>query len=163
VKWVESTDDQRRAKPRAEYDGFISYSHAVDRRLAPALQSGLQRFAKPWYRLRSLRIFRDDASLAANPALWSAIEDALSRSRWFVLLASPTAASSRWVAREAEYWLAHRSIDHLLVVLSEGDLAWDEALRRFNPSRTNALPQPLLTAFEEEPRWMSAGPRVAMT
>jgi len=31
------------------YKGFISYSHAADDRLAPALQSGLQRFAKPWY------------------------------------------------------------------------------------------------------------------
>jgi WD40 repeat protein len=154
AKSVDRTEKQRRDTPRPEYDGFISYSHAVDGRLAPALQDGLHRFAKPWYRLRSLRIFRDDASLAANPALWSAIEDALSRSCWFIVLASPTAASSRWVAGEAEYWLAHRSIDHLLVVLSEGDLAWDEALHRFNPSRTNALPPPLLTAFEQEPRWI---------
>ena len=31
------------------YDGFISYSHAADDLLAPRLQAGLQRFAKPWY------------------------------------------------------------------------------------------------------------------
>lgn len=31
------------------YRAFISYSQAADGRLAPALQSGLQRLAKPWY------------------------------------------------------------------------------------------------------------------
>ncbi|MBV9013336.1 MAG: hypothetical protein JO272_15065 [Pseudonocardiales bacterium] len=29
------------------YDAFLSYSHALDGVLAPALQSGLERFAKP--------------------------------------------------------------------------------------------------------------------
>jgi hypothetical protein len=38
------------------YKAFISYSHAVDDKLAPALQSALHRFAKPFYRLRSIRI-----------------------------------------------------------------------------------------------------------
>jgi hypothetical protein len=56
----------------------------VDGRLAPALQSALQRFSKPWYRLRALRVFRDNASLSANPALWSSIEDALGDSGWFI-------------------------------------------------------------------------------
>jgi hypothetical protein len=36
----------------------------------PELQKGLQRFAKPWYRTRALRIFRDDDSLSGNPDLW---------------------------------------------------------------------------------------------
>src|SRR4051812_25203685 len=62
------------------YAAFISYSRAADGRLAPALQRGLQRFAKPWYRLRALRVFRDDASLSANPDLWGSIRDALDRS-----------------------------------------------------------------------------------
>jgi hypothetical protein len=30
------------------YDTFISYSHALDGTLTPALQRGLERFAKPW-------------------------------------------------------------------------------------------------------------------
>src|SRR2546425_2986014 len=30
------------------YHAFISYSHAVDDQLAPAMQRALQRFAKPW-------------------------------------------------------------------------------------------------------------------
>ena len=48
------------------YDGFISCSHAADGLLAPRLQTGLQRFAKPWWKRRAVRIFRDEASLAAK-------------------------------------------------------------------------------------------------
>ena len=52
------------------YDGFMSYSHAADDLLAPRLQAGLLRFAKPWWLRRSLRFFRDVSSLTANPHLW---------------------------------------------------------------------------------------------
>ncbi len=81
------------------YDGFISYSHAADDLLAPRLQAGLQRFAKPWWKRRAVRIFRDEASLSANPHLWSSITEAMDRSGWFVLLLSPDAAESEWVNR----------------------------------------------------------------
>jgi hypothetical protein len=37
------------------YDAFISYSHAGDDRLASRRQQVLARFAKPWWRRRSLR------------------------------------------------------------------------------------------------------------
>jgi len=30
------------------YNAFVSYSHAADGRLAPAVQTGLQRLARPW-------------------------------------------------------------------------------------------------------------------
>ena len=74
------------------YKAFMSYSHAADGRLAPALQSALHRFVKPWYRLRTIRVFRDKTSLSANPALWPSIEMALNDSEYFLLLASPEAA-----------------------------------------------------------------------
>ena len=77
------------------YDGFISYSHAADDLLAPRLQAGLQRFAKPWWKRRALRISRDESSLSANPHLWSSITEALSESDWFILLPSPDAARTR--------------------------------------------------------------------
>jgi hypothetical protein len=51
----------------------MSYSHAVDSRLAPAVQAALHRFAKPWYRLRVLHVFRDQTSLAMTPELWGSI------------------------------------------------------------------------------------------
>ena len=56
-----TTPEPRISAPRPgarEYDAFVSYSHAADGRLAPALQRGLQSLAKPWYRRRALRVFR---------------------------------------------------------------------------------------------------------
>ena len=55
------------------YDGFISYSHKHDAALGPALQTNLERFAKPWYKMRALRIFLDTADLSANPDLSSGL------------------------------------------------------------------------------------------
>lgn len=85
------------------YKAFISYSHAADGELAPALQSALHRFAKPWYRLRAIHVFRDKTSLSVTPALWSSIKKALSESEYFILLASPDAAASHWVKQEINY------------------------------------------------------------
>ena len=144
-----------RTRARASgYDAFISYSHAVDGRLAPALQRGLQRFAKPWYRARALRIFRDEASLSANPGLWSSIETALDGSRHFLLLASPKAAASEWVQREAGHWRDTKSVQNLLLGLTDGEITWDDGRRDFDWGRTTALPESLAGAFQEEPRYI---------
>ncbi|MHB8693772.1 MAG: TIR domain-containing protein [Solirubrobacteraceae bacterium] len=133
------------------YDGFISYSHATDGKLAPALQRALVRFAKPWYLPRALRIFRDDASLSAEP-LWSSIEGALSRSRYFILLASPEAARSKWVDKEVAHWLETRSAQQLLIVVTHGEAAWDDHTGDFDWANATALPPALKGVFEEEPR-----------
>ncbi|MBV9729938.1 MAG: TIR domain-containing protein [Pseudonocardiales bacterium] len=135
------------------YDAFISYSHALDGALAPALQTGLERFAKPWYRSRVLRVFRDTTNLAANPGLWTSIEEALAASAWLVLMASPTAAQSKWVNREIAWWLANKSPQRLLVVLTKGEFAWaDDAGGDGRASA--ALPPALRGAFREEPHWV---------
>jgi WD40 repeat protein len=136
------------------YKAFISYSHAVDGRLAPALQDALHRFAKPWYRLRALRVFRDQASLSANPALWASIEQALKSSEFFILLASPDAARSPWVQRETAYWRAHKPTDRLLIVVTDGEAVWDDAAGDFDWDRTTALPHSLAGAFDQEPRYI---------
>jgi len=46
------------------YDAFMSYSHAEDGKLTPAMQSALQQFVKPWYRLRAMRVLRAQTSLS---------------------------------------------------------------------------------------------------
>src|SRR5947209_130968 len=117
-----------------EYDGFISYSHGVDARLAPAVQSGLQKLAKPWYKLRALKIFRDETSLAANPALWPTIEEALQCSRYFLLMASPAGAASPWVQKEVDWWLKNREAGRILIVLTDGEIAWDSHTPGFERS-----------------------------
>ena len=136
------------------YDAFISYSHAVDQRLAPALQRALHQLAKPWYRLRALRIFRDDASLSANPSLWSSIQDALQSSRFFILLASPESARSLWVLREIDYWRQHKPPANLLIALTDGVIAWDANADDFDWDQTTALPRSLQDMFDSEPRWV---------
>lgn len=135
------------------YDAFISYSHALDGALAQALQIGLERFAKPWYRPRALRVFRDTTSLTASPGLWSSIEKALASSAWLVLMASPEAARSPWVNREVAWWRANKSPQRLLVVLTEGKFAWADDTGPDDGTRA-ALPSALRGAFVENPRWV---------
>ena len=134
------------------YDAFISYSHSADGQLAPALQAGLQRLARPWYRRRALRVFRDETGLAVNPHLWDSIAGAMAESRYFVLLASPDAAASRWVNLEIEQWLATHSVETVLPVLTEGTLVWNPDLGDFDPAESTALPTALAGAFVDEPR-----------
>jgi hypothetical protein len=102
------------------YKVFISYSHATDDKLAPALQSALHHFAKRWYQLRAIHVFRDTTNLSIDPSLWSSIEKALGDSEYFLLLASPQAAHSKWVEREVGYWLQHSSAQKLLISRGPG-------------------------------------------
>ena len=139
---------------RGMYDAFMSYSHAADSKLAPALQSALHRFARPWNRLRALRVFRDKTNLAVNPTLWLAIQAALDESTFFILLASPEAAASPWVAREVEYWLQRHPPEHMLIVLTGGTVVWDPLAVSVDARRTDALPPPVVKALRQEPLYL---------
>jgi WD40 repeat protein len=136
------------------YNAFISYSHTADGTLVAALQSALHSFARPWYKLRALHIFRDQTNLAVNPALWSSIRDALDQSQFFILFASPEAAASPWVAKEAEYWIDKNGTSRVLIVLTEGTLKWDHVAGSFTSEHTNSLPPSLLRSFPEEPLFL---------
>jgi WD40 repeat protein len=134
------------------YDAFISYSHRQDRVLAEALQSELERFARPWYRARALRVFRDATNLSAAPALWPTIEHALAQSDWFVLIASPAAAESAWVQKEVQWWASNCSADRILITLTDGQIHW--AGTDFDWCRTDAVPRLLSGVFSDEPLWV---------
>jgi hypothetical protein len=137
------------------YDAFISYSHRLDAAITARLQAELQRFAKPWYRMRALHVFRDQTSLAASPHLWTTIAEALAGSSWLILMASPESAQSGWVSREISWWRAHWPMNHLLIVVTEGDLVWDETAGDLDWAATTALSREALGhAFSEEPRWV---------
>jgi hypothetical protein len=103
--------------------------------VAEALQRELERFAVPWYRLWPgrrrgghhgpavpLRIFRDETDLAATSSLPNRITRALSRSTWFILMASRAAAQPKWVAEEVAWWLALRPEAETRVRLTLGDI-----------------------------------------
>ncbi|HTT54578.1 MAG TPA: toll/interleukin-1 receptor domain-containing protein [Streptosporangiaceae bacterium] len=137
------------------YDAFISYSHRLDSAVAARLQSELQHFARPWYQVRALRVFRDQTSLAASPNLWTTIEQALASSRWLILMASPESAQSPWVAREIGWWREHRPVSHVLIAVTSGELVWDAAAGDLDWAATTALSKEALGhAFGQEPRWV---------
>ncbi|GAA2101495.1 TIR domain-containing protein [Microlunatus panaciterrae] len=133
------------------YDAFISYSHAADGQLAPALRSGLEQLARPWRRRRALRVFQDSSGLAATPGLWSTIQEALDRSRSFILLASPAAASSAWVQQEIDHFRRTHGTRSMFLALTDGFCQWDPGRRDFDWAASTALPRQLSGAFAEEP------------
>src|SRR4051812_29133018 len=133
------------------YDGFISYSHAADGRFAPALQRGLQRFAKRWNARRALHVFRDETGLSTSPHLWSSIQGAIDESDWFVLLASEDAARSEWVNKEIAHWIATKSVDQLLPVVTDGTWIWDTTRHDFT-AESSAVPDALRGVLSAEPR-----------
>ncbi|MFD4339567.1 toll/interleukin-1 receptor domain-containing protein [Streptomyces anulatus] len=137
-----------------ERDGFISYSHARDRELAQALQRGMHKLARPWTRRQVISVFRDTTSLSANHDLWSSILGELQRSRYFIYLASPEAAASRWVQKEIQFWLDNRSPDRILIAVGSGTVHWDPVAGDFDWSRTTALPRMLEGVFRTEPLWV---------
>ncbi len=144
------------------FDAFISYSHAADGRLAPRIQQGLHRLARPLFRPRALRVFRDETGTSATPELWPSIQRALDRSRYFILMASPEAARSVWVGDEVDHWLTRSpaaregtAAGRFLIVLTGGEIHWDREAGGFDPERTSALPTRLFRdVFAHEPLWV---------
>jgi WD40 repeat protein len=136
------------------YDAFISYAHAETGELAASLQRWLERFATPWYKPRSLRVFRDYTSLTASSDLTGSITVALAESAHFVLLASPESAASTWVGREVEWWRRHRRNEDVLIVLTGGELRWDDASGDWDLTRSTALPPAARGMFTGEPLWV---------
>ena len=150
------------------YDVFISYSHGGDDLLSERVQEGLTKFAKPWYRRRALNVFRDRTALSANPGLWTSIAEAIDNSRYFLALASPDAAASVWCGREVEHWRSKHGSEGLLVLLTDGEILWDEGTNDFNWAATTALGAAFAGAFAEEPfhvdmRWARSETQLDLT
>jgi WD40 repeat protein len=147
------------------YDAFISYNRSTDAKLAKVLQESLNRYATPWYQLRTLRIFRDDGNLGANTALGNSIEGAIDAARFLILLACEESAKSEWVEREVRYWCERKSSDAMLIVLTDPTddrrtsprLAWDKDKGDFDWSRTTAVGRYLSGVFHDEPRYVDLG------
>jgi hypothetical protein len=133
---------------RESYDGFLSYSWEADHSVAPVLQSVLQNFLRPWYKVRTLNIFRDLSSLPANQNLREELAKRLDRSKHLIVLASPQAATSGGMAFEAEHWLSIKRDGHILVVVTSGNYPnWDLV-------REEALPAPLRPHLQSPPLWI---------
>lgn len=116
------------------YRAFISYSHA-DARFAQWLHRKLESFHIPAAdgdsgdRLNP--VFIDRAELAAGPDLSRQVREALAQSAALVVIASPAARASHWVAQEIALFRSLHPDRPVLAALIEGEPA-------------EAFPEPLL-------------------
>ena len=96
---------------------------------------------------------RETTIIIQNESL-PAIEQALSQSEWFLFMASPQAAQSRWVQQEIAWWIQHRTCEKMLILLTDGDLVWDDTTNDFDWIRTSAVPHSLKNQFPGEPLYV---------
>ena len=126
------------------YDAFVSYAHE-QQDLVDRMQRDVERFAKPWWRSRRMRLYRDRTTMTATPDLWGTIVAAMEMSSKLVVVLSPAATASRWVNQEIEWWLGTAAeskcgTDYdtkpvsksasdlvLVLVLVDGELEWGVA------------------------------------
>src|ERR1041385_4390728 len=115
----------------ARYWAFISYSHkdaAFGRKLHKRLESYVlpQRLvgretARGTVPRRLTPIFRDREELPAAGDLTAEVRAALQVSRSLIVVCSPAAAASPWVAREAETFRALHPERPILAAIVEGE------------------------------------------
>ncbi len=130
-KKVGRASDRRAGGESNHYWAFLSYSHA-DSKDADWLHQAIETFrvpAKIVGRLtdngaipkRLTPIFRDRHELAASSDLGLTIREALSNSRFLIVLCSPSAASSNWVNEEIIAFKKMHGEDRVLAAIVAGE------------------------------------------
>ena len=129
----------------ARYRAFVSYSHA-DARFAGWLHRKLEAWSRPG-QARLTPIFIDHAELAAGPDLSAQVRDALAESAALIVVASPAARASRWVAQEISLFRELHPDRPVLAALLQG-----EPIEAFPESlliHQNQALEPLAADFRE--------------
>lgn len=114
-----------------KYWAFISYSHrdqawaewlhhALETYSVPRRLVGRESAAGPVPR-RLFPVFRDQEELPSTPDLSGAIDQALSQSRYLIVIASPYAAVSKWVDQEIARFRALGRGDRILCLIVDGE------------------------------------------
>lgn len=122
--------DEKVASPVSGYRAFISYSHR-DQAAARRLHRRLETYRIPRRLVgtaaafgtvppRLAPIFRDREELPAASSLTDAVRQALDRSRGLLVLCSPSAKASNWVAAEIAHFRAHHPERPIVAALIEG-------------------------------------------
>ncbi len=140
--------------PSPRYWAFLSYSHH-DKAVAKRLQRQLETYRVPRRLIgretsvgtvptRVTPVFRDRDELHAGADLKASVQDALSRSRWLIVVCTPDAARSPWVNREIIEFKKLRGERHVLALIARGepfasDMPGREAEECFPPALRRAL------------------------
>ena len=123
------------------YKAFMSYSHR-DRRTANWLHRALETYRLPPHMIaegkaeRLRPIFKDRDELPASDSLGEAIENAIRASDALIVLCSPAAAASPWIAREVDLYKRIHGDRGVMPVVVDG-----------NPP--DNFPAPLLIHYED--------------
>lgn len=114
-----------------QYWAFISYSHA-DTAWARWLHRALEHYRIPARLVgratefgpaprRLFPVFRDRDELPGSAELGPALQSALRRSRFQIVIASPNSARSRWVNEEIKYFKALGRSARVLALIVDGE------------------------------------------
>lgn len=144
------------AEPTGEYRywAFLSYSHH-DKAIAKRLQKQLETYRVPKRLVgretshgavppRVSPVFRDRDELHAGSDLKASVHEALSRSRWLIVVCTPDAARSPWVNREIIEFKKLHGEQRVLALIANGepfasDRPGREAEECFPPALRRAL------------------------
>ena len=109
------------------YRAFISYCHQ-DRKEAARLQTTIENFRPPADAVSAGRVterirpvFRDREVLGSSHDLSAAIRDALEDSSALIVVCSPRAAASKWVAAEVAHFAARRGLENIFCLIVDGE------------------------------------------
>lgn len=112
------------------YDAFISYRHNErDKKIVDTIQKLVENFRSPCDGTyikkgeRIKRVFTDRSELPMSADLGGAIRDALNKSRFLVVVASPEYIQSRWCMEELKTFLEYNnnSTENILFIQANGE------------------------------------------
>ncbi len=122
------SDDGKSGDQDFLYDAFISYRHVErDRKWAEWLIASLEGYRVPkGLQQRGLpprlrKIFRDEDELPSSADLNDQIRDALTKSRFLIVVCSAFTPRSKWVEREIQIFNELARSDQVLALLTEGE------------------------------------------
>lgn len=130
-----------------EYAAFISYRHTEhDKKVARLVQKAIETYKIPRNVARERvknrsqivgRAFLDETELEASPSLAYKINEALLKSEYLIVICSPDACKSPWIAYEVESFIKLRERDRVIAVLADGEM-------------NTALPKVLLDVYADD-------------
>jgi WD40 repeat protein len=154
--------ESTKANPSRDYAVFLSYRHSDNkeqgRQWATWLHQVLESYEIPADLVGSKNnqgetvppslypVFRDEEELPADADLTRNIQQALERSRLLVVICSPRAAESRFVAEEIRYFKELGKSDRILALMIDGEpnVSDDTGKQQSGiPREAECLPEPL--------------------
>jgi WD40 repeat protein len=162
VLWVAMLPDSTKSNSSRDYGVFLSYRHSDNkeqgRQWATWLHQVLESYEVPADLIGSKNnrgetvppslypVFRDEEELPADADLTRNIQQALERSRLLVVICSPRAAESRFVAEEIRYFKELGKSDRILALMIDGEpnVSDDTGKQQSGiPPEAECLPEPL--------------------